>query len=433
MKLPESVQPELPITDLKPSHQRHLLAFILLITIMVAQMDRVNVSVLVADAKFLADMGITGQPVMMGLLMTVFLITYGIANVLLGPLGDYLGPRKAMCLAILGWEISLVLGGLAPIFMLLVGSRVLLGIGEAMHFPMQSTFVKSWFPPSERGKANSVWQVGIGAAPAIAIPLITMIIYYFNWRFSFYALAATGLIPLLMIWFCTADTPQQHKKVNRLELEHIESGLAKERESQSHLEKGTFAESLKGVLLNYKYWLLVIYYVAHNSVYYGALTWLPSYLKASRGFSWAAMGALASLPFWLAILTKIMSGYFCDRFGRRAPMLLVTMIGVGLGMYFSVKVTDNVISAILIAIGIGFIGFGGPACFTLLQDLVPSKTITTSAGIVTGIGNGVAGVAPVAVGFVISLTGQTGSGILFLCILAVVGGLAALILTLQKH
>jgi len=429
----QAVQAKVPLAELKPTRQRYLLAFILLFTVMVAQMDRVNVSVLIADAKFLADMKIAGQPMLMGLLMSAFLIAYGIATVLLGPVGDYLGPRKAMALSILGWEVSLVLGGLAPYFMLLVMTRVLLGIGEAMHFPMQSTFVKSWFPPSERGRANSVWQVGIGLAPALAMPMIAAAVYYVNWRFSFFLLAALGAVPLALIWFFTADTPQQHKKVNALELEHIEAGLAKERLAQAHLERGTFAESLKGVLANYKFWLLVIYYAAHNSVYYGALSWLPAYLKSSRGFSWAAMGALASLPFWLMIITKILSGYIMDKYGRRAPMLLTTMVGAGLGVYFSVQVANNMVSALLIAVGIGFIGLGGPACFTLLQDLVPVKTITTSAGILTGVGNGVSGLAPLAVGFVIALTGRTASGIMFLSGIAVVGGIATLILTLQKH
>jgi MFS family permease len=147
----QAVQAKVPLAELKPTRQRYLLAFILLFTVMVAQMDRVNVSVLIADAKFLADMKIAGQPMLMGLLMSAFLIAYGIATVLLGPVGDYLGPRKAMALSILGWEVSLVLGGLAPYFMLLVMTRVLLGIGEAMHFPMQSTFVKSWFPPQRAG------------------------------------------------------------------------------------------------------------------------------------------------------------------------------------------------------------------------------------------------------------------------------------------
>jgi sugar phosphate permease len=433
MGLEPNAPVNVPVGGIKPTRQRHLLSFILLITVMVTQFDRVNVSVLIADPQFLADMGIVGQPMQMGLLMSAFLIAYGISTVLLGPLGDYLGPRKAMGIAILCWVISLVLGGLAPYFMLLVVTRVLLGIGEAMHFPQQSTFVKSWFPPGERGKANSIWQVGIGLAPALAMPMIAAIVYYVNWRFSFFFLAGLGLIPLALIWFCTADTPLQHKKINKAELNYIEAGLAKEREAQDHLEKRTYAESIKAVLANYKYWLVVIFYAAHCSVYYGALSWLPAYLKTSRGFSWAAMGALSSMPFILMIIMKILCGYLMDKYGRRAPMLLTCMVGAGAGIYLSVQAADNMLSALLITAGIGFLGLGGPACFTLLQDLVPANTISTSAGILTGFGKGVSGLVPVAVGFVIALTGHTEGGIVFLSGIAAIGAAATLILTLQKH
>lgn len=139
----------------KPTRARVILAVILFITLMVSFLDRVNVSVLVADPKFLADMGITGQPVQMGLLMTTFLFAYGISNIITGPIGDKLGPRKAMTLSIVLWGVSMALGGLAGTFTMMIAARIILGIGEGMHWPMQSSFVKNWFPPSERVRANS--------------------------------------------------------------------------------------------------------------------------------------------------------------------------------------------------------------------------------------------------------------------------------------
>src|SRR5262245_28047388 len=82
----------------KPSKQRFNVVAILFIGIMVAYLDRVNVSVLGADKQFLQYMGIEGQPIQIGLMMSVFLAVYGVANVVLGPLGAYLGPRKSMAI-----------------------------------------------------------------------------------------------------------------------------------------------------------------------------------------------------------------------------------------------------------------------------------------------------------------------------------------------
>jgi MFS family permease len=122
-----------------PTRQRVVLVIILLVTLLVAYLDRVNVSVLLADTKFLTDMGIKGQPVQMGLLMTLFLIAYGLSNVVLSPLGDKIGPRKAMLISIFLWTISVMIGGLAPTFAIMLIARLILGVGEGMHWPMQSS------------------------------------------------------------------------------------------------------------------------------------------------------------------------------------------------------------------------------------------------------------------------------------------------------
>ena len=127
----------------KATRVRVILAVILFVTLMVSYLDRVNVSVLVADPKFLADMGIAGQPVQIGLLMSTFLFAYGISNIITGPIGDKLGPRKAMTLSIVLWGVSMALGGLAGTFGVMIAARIILGIGEGMHWPMQSSFVKN--------------------------------------------------------------------------------------------------------------------------------------------------------------------------------------------------------------------------------------------------------------------------------------------------
>ena len=141
----EQIKQSLPTNSqpIRPTKQRVALVVILLVTLLIAYLDRVNVSVLLADNVFLTEMGIKGNPVQMGMLMTIFLIAYGISNVILSPLGDILGPRKAMSLSILLWAGSLFLGGLASTFTTMLVARFILGIGEGMHWPMQSKFVKN--------------------------------------------------------------------------------------------------------------------------------------------------------------------------------------------------------------------------------------------------------------------------------------------------
>jgi sugar phosphate permease len=421
-------QPALETTQEKPTRQRHLLSLILVITVFVAFIDRLNISVLMADKTFLADMKLGGDTVGQGLLMTVFIIVYAIGNIFLGPVGDFMGPRKAMVLSLLGWEVSLVVGGLAPFFAFLILSRVLLGATEAMQWPMQSTFVKNWFPLKERGKANAIWGSGTSIAPAICMPMITAVVYYSGWRASFFVLAAIGVVPLLLLWFFTTDTPQQSKRINRLELAYIESGLSAEMAAEAEMNQNTYRENVKAILTNYRFWLLTGYYAVHSSVYFGVLSWLPAYLKATRGVSWAVMGMWASAPFWLIFFCKLFCGYCCDKTGRRAPFMLITMLGAGLGIYFSIITHDNLTAMIILTLGLGLIGFATPASYTLLQDVVPRRAISTGAGLMNGLANIIAGLSPVTVGYVISITGSYHSGLMYLGSITTIGGVIALIL-----
>jgi sugar phosphate permease len=89
--------------------------------------------------------------------MTGFLLVYGVANVFLSPLGDIFGPRKTLSLSLALWAICMGFGGLASSFALMIGMRIVLGISEGPQMAMSAKYVKNWFPPAERGKANSIW------------------------------------------------------------------------------------------------------------------------------------------------------------------------------------------------------------------------------------------------------------------------------------
>ena len=78
----------------EPTKKRFIIVFCLFIGIFIAYLDRVNVSVLAANDPFLLEMGIKGAPVQIGMMMSVFLAAYGVANVLLAPIGGLPGAAQ---------------------------------------------------------------------------------------------------------------------------------------------------------------------------------------------------------------------------------------------------------------------------------------------------------------------------------------------------
>lgn len=418
----------------RPTKARFVVLACLFIGIFIAYLDRVNVSVLAASDLFLTDMGIKGMPVQIGMMMSVFLAAYGVANVALSPLGDYLGPRKAMLLCLVLWTVSLLIGGMATTFAMIIVSRVVLGIGEGFYYPLQSLFVKNWFPPQERGRANAAWVIGQSVAPAAAMPLFVYVIGTFGWRESFHLCLVLGLIPMYMLWRHTTDTPRQHRRINQAELRHIEDGQALERQRDAAAggDRLSLAERIKPFVSDYRYWLLVLWYLCLQCMYWGLISWLPVYLKSARGFSWAEMGWLASLPFLFGIAFKALTGWLTDRIGRNAPILAAAMFLAGICIYFGAVVPDKYASAILLALAVGLCTMGTPAAWTLLQGLVPGKSMSTAAGAMNGIANGLSALSPALIGLFISITGGYDGGLLCLVVTGLVATVAAAVLVYRK-
>ena len=415
----------------KPTRARVVLAVILFITLMVSYLDRVNVSVLVADPKFLADMGIAGQPVQMGLLMTTFLFAYGISNIITGPIGDKLGPRKAMTLSIVLWGVSMAMGGMAATFGVMIAARIILGIGEGMHWPMQSSFVKNWFPPGERVKANSAWIVGIMVGPAIAMPMFTNIVSAAGWKAIFQFLLALSVVPMILIWFYTSDTPRGSKRINQAEIDHIENGLKAEQAAQA-ARLATAGGTLKKFYLDYQYWLIVIGFLCSASMYWGTLTWLPSYLKVARGFAWSQLGSFAALPYYLGIVTVITFGIIADRSKRKGIFPMIALTGAASCIFLGANAVDNFTSAYCMSGAVGFIGVGLPSYWAVMQSLVPASSIGSAAGLMNGVASIGSSFVPTIVGFFIAATGSYFGGLMFLVTMGSIGAVCMLILTLKK-
>lgn len=313
-------------------------------------------------------------------------------------------------------------------------SRGMLGLGEGMHYPVQMKFVKNWFPPLERGKANSVWQFSLFVGPAIAMPFFTWQVSRFGWRMSFIILAAATIIPFLLVWYFTADHPRDHKWVNQSERSHIEAGLRRELEAEANLTTASFGETLRSFVFNYRYLLLLAYFFFNAAVWWGIMTWLPSYLKVARGFSWTQMGALASLPYVFGGICLVIFGYFSDKAGRRAPFCAVAMIGMALALYLGAHATNNFFSAYLITIAVGFNAVGLPATWSLCQQLVPTRALGTGAGLMNGVGSVGGALSPIVIGYFIGVHGGSYvGGLMCLVVSSIAGALCMLVLVFQKY
>lgn len=410
----------------KPTRQRFYVLAILFISLSVIYLDRVNISIIAANMQFLQEMDLVGKPIYIGLLMSLFLVTYGISNVVLSPIGDLIGPRKAMLIAYIIISSSLLLGGLSSIFGVLLGTRILLGVGEGLYYPMQNTFIKNWFPPRERGRANTAWILGQSLSPAVAMPVFTWIIAEYSWRHTFYFSFVLSLIPLILIYLFASNTPRENKYINKHELEIIEEDKTANH-ILSHLkEKPSIITRSKIYLCNANFWMLLIIFSSYSMLSWGVVTWLPTYLNTERGFSWSSVGWMSSLPFIFGLLFKIISGIVVDRTGKKGMIMLISALLCAAGILAGVNITNNYIAAIMISFGIGASSMQLPCVFTLLQGMVPSEAISSAAGALNGMAVGFGALSPVLIGLILSLTHSFYSVMYLLIGIVMIGGLVSI-------
>jgi len=410
------------------------LAGILSFTVLVAYLDRVNASVLIASPQFLSEMGLRNNPVGQGLLMTFFLVSYGLGNILLGPIGDRLGPRKTMSLALVSWTVPLVAAAMARRVSALYAAMLVLGIGEALHYPMLIAFVKNWFPREERGKANSTWLLGQMIGPALGMAAFAAVISAYGWRAIYWLCAGLSLASLPLVWFLTTDRPAQHRSINQAELQHIIQGQLQEApRGAAGGASGTAWRNFVGLIKNPDFCCSAFAFWASASMWWGIMSWLPQYLRVARGFSWAKMGFFSSLPYVFGLIGLACAGVIADRVKRAAPLNFIGLAGCAMFLGLAAIVPSSYWSAGLLCVALLFKGVSIPMAWTVLQAFIPADRMGQAAGLQNGSAQLVSSLSPLMVGMLIGATGSYTAGLMYLVAFGLLGAACGYYLILRKY
>jgi sugar phosphate permease len=387
-------------------------------------LQRTNVSILLVDPAFLQSMGLVGKSGMQGLLMTAFLLPYALTNMSLSPLGDKIGPRKAMLLGIIIGTLGTLAGGVAPTFLFLLTSRVILGIGHGVHYPTQSVFVRNWFAQKERGLANALLAVGGCSAPLLAMPLFTWLIGRYGWKSTFFVIAAAGVIASVpLILKIVTDLPANNAHITDQEKSFIAQQAAQEQKSETG-DPGAMLDILKTL----DFWLITTAYLAYLSIWWGLLTWLPQYLMLARGFSLQSLGWITSLPYACAVITVLISGSLSDRLGKRAMFGVIALGGTSLCLLAAPLVSSPYLCVLLMTLGVGLDVAFFPVAWAILQSKLPAHLIGTGSGLMNGISNLGSALTPFLMGILIEITGLYDAGIYFLAAFGLLGTVCSFVL-----
>ncbi|MFG3055470.1 MFS transporter [Kitasatospora sp. NPDC048239] len=335
------------------------------------------------------DMGLTVYQG--GLLATATLLGIGVSSVLGGYLADNFGRKKALVLSLLtfgGFTVALYAVPNFSVFLIL---RFLAGIGLGTVWSVVSAYIVETWPAESRGRAAAFV---ISAFPAGGILAATLSGYLLpNWRLLFLIAGAAVVAPVAVVLFCfreSADWAAQ-KAGNAAAAVSVRDVL------RGPLRRTTLLGTLMAALVLTGYW--------------GAMTWLPTYLTTERGL---APGSMARFVMILNIGIFVGCngfGLLADRIGRR-PTIILTLIGAIAALPVYALTTHQTtllwLGPVFGAFTAFFAVFG-----SYLGELFPTRARTTGAGFCFNIGRGVSAFAPFALA---GLAGSIGfSGGLIVC------------------
>jgi ACS family D-galactonate transporter-like MFS transporter len=324
------------------------------------------------------------------------------------------------------WSLATLLHGLMSSVVGLFSARLALGLAEAPCFPTNSRILSTWFPQTERARANSVYAVGQYVGLGFMIPVLTYIVAVFGWRSLFFIFGALGVV-YAVIWHAAYREPHESKGANAAELDYIAAGGGLGAQSSRFVLSWA---AVKALLRTRQILGASIGQFCGNSTLVFFLTWFPSYLATERGMDWLQSGFAASLPYIGASVGVLFGGVVSDGIIRRTgSATLGRKIPIVAGLLLtSTMIFANFTASNALVVAIMSVAFFGQGManlgWTLISDVAPKQLMGLTGGIFNLCANLAGIVTPLVIGFVLGATGSFYGALTYIAALGLVGAAA---------
>ncbi len=249
-----------------------------------------------------------------GLVTAAFTITYGVGQLPAGWLADRVGPRYLLLLGITGVAVAGVVVGLSPLFAVLIGGLLIMGIAGGGYHPASSAVIGNLVHPSRTGRAMGVHIIGGSTsfflAPLMAAGLVTAL----GWRGTFLTLSAPVAV-LGVVLFVLISRRMGAMGLGRLPAASPAGTDEPEATAASGASAGTERPSRSRAAVAHMTFFLILTGIMGAGV--GSLIpYLPLYLADVRGVDEAVAAGFLSVIFAAGFFAAPLGGLLSDRLGR---------------------------------------------------------------------------------------------------------------------
>ena len=247
-----------------------------------------------------------------GLLTSMFVIVYMIASPITGTWGDRVTRKNLVAGAVALWSLATVGSGLAPNYATMLGTRALVGVGEAGYAAVAPAMIADLYGEGRRGRMLSVFYLAIpmgsaigfglgGAVAEMATPTVGAMGLEHGmlegWRIALCVAGGPGLLFAIAAWFI--HEPERGAKDER---EYALDGTASIRDNARSLFRSP-AWRIDTVGMT-----LMTFAMG------GIAVWMPTYLQRafdmSQGDAGMGFGAVTVLA---GLTGTIIGGWLGDR------------------------------------------------------------------------------------------------------------------------
>jgi EmrB/QacA subfamily drug resistance transporter len=319
-------------------------------------------------------------------IVTGYALTFAALMLTGGKLADLLGRRLIFVVGLGIFTLSSLACGLAESGEVLIGARVVQGVGAALMNPATLSIISATFPPEQRGMAIGIWA-GVSALALAIGPLVGgLITEHIDWSWIFFINVPVGIVAIAASLLIIRESRDESEE-QRLDLPGLlTSGLGLFALTYALIEANTYGWTSERIIASFALAVisLALFVVLESRqrvpmldlslfrngtfaganlvvllvalAMFGVFFFVSLYMQNILGFSAVEAGA-AFLPMTvLIILVAPIAGRTSDRIGSRWLMTAgMTLVGIQL-LYFSRLGVDETFWSLLPGLLVGGVG-----------------------------------------------------------------------------
>jgi len=394
------------VLALRRTNVRWKIFFLLLFMIAINYIDRASLSV----AMPLIAKEFNLDPATQGLILSSFFWTYAFMQVPGGMLADKFKPRIVIAGATIGWGFFQAIAAASTSWVMLLLTRLGLGAAEAPIYPAGGKLNAIWMTQNERARGATLLDGGAPLGAALGAIVIAWLIAAFDsWRAAFLVADVATILCGLLAWWYIRDTPSEHPSIDESEARFIEAAHAEE-DAQAPASRGS---GWSAYFQFRSVWLMCCGWMFFNTVFYGLLTWMPTYLFKVHGFDIKTLGGATFIIFFAGFIGELVGGLIADAWRSRggAPNLVFrSLFGFAaliatVSVFAVAYVRDPAIVVVLLSTTLFFLRWCG--MYWAIPSILATRDRAGFLGGCMNLGGNIAGITvPIIVGFIVQFTGS---------------------------